>query len=119
MDDGIPEMLGNLAQVEVESGRVDDGVAHAYGCLVRTWEKGIAPVAGFAVIVIAQGHLAAGEIERGLRMIGTVMADPRTDGIEGNEVGRVLSVTASTRRWRHRCSPTAPSTRWTTSSPSS
>ena len=49
-------------------------------------------MAGFAVIVIAQGHLAAGEIERGLRMIGTVMADPRTDGIHGDEVGRVLAV---------------------------
>ena len=51
-----------------------------HGCLRRSWEKGIVPVAAFAVIVIAQGHLAEGDIERGLRMIGTVMADPRTEG---------------------------------------
>ena len=50
-----PRLLSNLAQAEVESGRVDDGVAHARECLLRTWEKGIAPVAAFAVIVIAAG----------------------------------------------------------------
>ena len=49
MDNGMPEMLGNLAQVEVESGRVADGVAHAHECLAQ---------------ILGEGHRAGGRLRR-------------------------------------------------------
>jgi tetratricopeptide (TPR) repeat protein len=86
---GETNALINVAQASVEAGRLDDGRAHATRCLETAWQRGRYPDAGFAVLVLAQATIADGDVATGLAMIGTVLADPRTDD-EDDEVARIL-----------------------------
>jgi class 3 adenylate cyclase/tetratricopeptide (TPR) repeat protein len=83
------DVLANLAQAEIESGRIDDGATHALECLLAAVALGEGPLVVFAVVVLGQAEIARGEVAGGLAMIGVALRDERAVGTQ-DELDRIL-----------------------------
>ena len=81
--------LGNLAQAEVEAGEIRAAREHAHASLEAAWKRELAGVLAHATLVLGQLAIAEGRREEALRLIGAIVADPRTPRFD-TELHRVF-----------------------------
>ena len=81
----------NLAQAKLEAGQTRTTPIEAYEALREAWRLDIAGAWSQAVLVLAQGKIAHGDLLEGLGMSGTLHADRRPDRLD-EEIERVLTL---------------------------
>lgn len=88
---GLPFVLSlaNLAQAEVEAGRLDDGRRNAREALHIGWERHDPLDWTIALIALAQSAFVDGELDDGLTILGALLAERRTPSLE-REIDAVL-----------------------------
>ena len=82
---------GNLAQVEVESGRIEVGARRALDVLRAAWDAELAIEWSLALLVLAQVELVDGDAELGLEILGALVHDRRVERWD-DQIERTLSM---------------------------
>jgi class 3 adenylate cyclase/tetratricopeptide (TPR) repeat protein len=102
---GLSETIGrvNLAQAEVEAGRLEDGAMHARSALRTGWRNKDELVTELCLVTLGQLAIAEGRIDEGVEILAILLAHRRTPslvdevtaaldfhGVESTTVDRVL-----------------------------
>jgi hypothetical protein len=92
LDRDVIACLADLAQAEIEAGRVMESTEHVLECLRRSaGQPQFGHIRAFAVVVLAQIALDRGLREEGLAWLGAALVDPRR-GVPETEFERILRV---------------------------